>query len=90
MGAILFGYMLSSANASGQKTGLPVDVAVFPISGHTNKTIVTQSRWVSSQVGYGIWKSSQTEAGFRTNYIGAIACCMFKYNYATNKWIPYS
>ena len=34
MGTILFGYKISSAGVSGQIAGSPIDVAVFPISGH--------------------------------------------------------
>lgn len=32
----VFGYMYSSAGVSGQKPGMPIDIVVFPISGHTN------------------------------------------------------
>jgi hypothetical protein len=36
MGSIIFGYKISSAAVSGQKPGSPIDVGVFPISGHNS------------------------------------------------------
>lgn len=62
MGVILFGYKVSSASVSGQKTGSPIDVAVFPISGHKAPA----------------------------NCIGAVACCMYKWNATRQAWIPYT
>ena len=61
MGQIIFGYKLSSASVSSQKVGQPIDVAVFPISGHLQQT----------------------------NCAGAMAMCMYAWNYTTSRWVPY-
>jgi hypothetical protein len=40
MGVLIFGYKISSAAASSQIAGDPIDVAVFPISGHTQSRCI--------------------------------------------------